>query len=119
MSTLKYKTTERYSMGWTDPRGLTQRPSFRRGSLLRVHGIATAFKHTSTETLRNLWLARWGQRAATADEVHAAYAEADGVMEVLQELYNRDLMKHVVNYVPERHEQTEHYVLEKEAHADC
>lgn len=42
MSTLKYKASERYGLGWTDPR----MPSFEK----------TGFEDVSTDVLKNLWL---------------------------------------------------------------
>lgn len=48
MSTLKYKASERYDFGWTDPRSVydPRMPSFEK----------TGFEDVSTDVLKNLWL---------------------------------------------------------------
>ena len=116
MSTLKYKATERYSFGWTDPRGVMQMPR----SLLREPGtIPTQLQGVLTSVLRNLWLAKWGQRAADAQEVYAAYAAGDGILDVMHELNNRNLITYQTVDNVDTMTLQNYYVLKKEDHADC
>lgn len=52
-NTLKYKATERYSTGWTDPRVVV--------GGLKLHGIENQELVSWTlEQLRNAWLVRFG-----------------------------------------------------------
>ena len=103
-----YKTTERYRLGWTDPRAMFGNRDDRRVRLGR--GVRTSLKTVPTETLCNLWLVTWGEdhvnvNALTSDTATAA------VIEVMQELENRGFVRfYSVNNVhtPEREN---YYVL--------
>ena len=60
MSDLKYKATERYSHGWTDPR-TTDPSTFLTVGLADVDPLLNdEFKSWSVEQLRNAWLVRFG-----------------------------------------------------------
>lgn len=89
-------------------------------SLLREPGaIQTQLRDVPTETLRDLWLVKWGQRAVRAECVYDAYAAEDGIMDVMHELNNRRLVSRQTQNNIETLIQQHYYVLEKEAHADC
>lgn len=118
MAVMKYKTTGRYSFGWSDPRGVLRSGGFARGSVLRPAGTPTQLEDVPTETLRNLWLAKWGQRAADADDVHAAYGAGDGILDVMQELSNRNLIRYETLYAMDKDMKIDYYVLEKAAYAN-
>lgn len=69
MSNLKYKATERYSFGWTDPR--TINPStFAPIRLADVDPIINGeFELWSLEQLRNAWLVRFGSGEVSYEEI--------------------------------------------------
>ena len=62
--TIKYKATERYSTGWTDPRsvyGADMMLGRLRDSMWKVEN--TDFELWTNENLRNAWLIRFGSGA--------------------------------------------------------
>ena len=84
------KVTERFSMGWTDPRGI-----FGGGVVADIlKGVyateqSKQFKDVSTEVLRSLWLVRWGGRRATLSQVTSAVENEEPVVGAMRELCNR------------------------------
>lgn len=113
MSTLKYKATERYSIGVTDPR----MPNFGDPEPpleLHMH-INTGFEDVPTETLRNLWMVRFGARNVTLNDIYEI--RFDDIAKVAQELANRKLVRHQKINRMEMDATIHYYVLEKE-HGD-
>jgi hypothetical protein len=109
--TLKYKATERYAFGWTDPRGI-----FGNGGLIKMDNdtrfAATEFKDTPTEVLRNLWLIKFGSRHVAIDVLQPL--NGDDIIQVGQELANRKLLRYEKLNDPMNFSSKEFYVLEKE-----
>lgn len=84
MSTLKYKATERYDFGWTDPRATF--------GVIKVNQRRhTGLEEVSTEVLRNLWLVRFGELYVDAKLMHDTRAE--DIADVVQELANRGYVR--------------------------
>ena len=109
MSTLKYKATVRYATGWTDPR--IEAPT-----TLELHKhVNTGFEDVPTETLRNLWMVRFGARNVTLDEMYEL--RFDDITKVAQELANRKLVSHEIINRMEMDATLHYYVLERE-HGD-
>ena len=105
MSTLKYKATERYSIGRADE-----------STTLEVHvRLDTGLEDVPTETLRNLWMARFGARNVTLNEMYAL--RLDGIAMVAQELANRKSVRQQKINRMEMDATIHYYVLEKE-HGD-
>lgn len=86
MSTMKYKATERYAMGWTDPRGMNML-----GKINLNGGEPTGLTETSTEVLRDLWMAQFSSRVVTYDDMAKAVERNE--TNVAQELVNRSLVE--------------------------
>jgi hypothetical protein len=105
MSTLKYKATERYSIGRADEPTTVE---------LHVH-LDTGLEDVPTETLRNLWMARFGARNVTLNEMYEI--RFDDIAKVAQELANRKLIRHETINRMELDARIEYYLLEKE-HGD-
>lgn len=105
MSTLKYKATGRYSIGATDPR----MPDFGAPTTLELHKhVNTGFEDVPTETLRALWMLRFGARNVTLNEMYEL--RFDDITRVAQELANRKLVSHeIINRM--EMEATLHYYL--------
>ena len=82
MSTLKYKATERYITGWADEPTTLE---------LRTH-INVGLEDVPTETLRNLWMVRFGARNVLLREMYEL--RFDDIARVAQELANRKLVSH-------------------------
>ena len=109
MSTLKYKATERYAMGWTDP----QMPDFGAPITLELHKhVNTGFEDVPTETLRNLWMVRFGARNVTLGEMYEL--RFDDIARVAQELANRKLVSHEIINRMEMDAALHYYLLGKE-----
>ena len=105
MSTLKYKAAERYSMGWTDE-----------PTTLELHvRLDTGLEDVPTETLRNLWMVRFGARNVTLKELYEI--RFDDIAKVAQELANRKLIRHETINRMELDARIHYYLLEKE-HGD-
>ena len=86
MSTMKYKATERYEMGWTDPRGISML-----GTMKLNGGKPTGLEDIATSVLRDLWMAQFGERAVTFNVMDAASQKDE--TNVAQELANRHLVE--------------------------
>jgi hypothetical protein len=105
MSTLKYKATERYSIGRADE-----------PTTLEVHmHMNTGLEDVPTETLRNLWMVRFGARNVTLNEMYEL--RFDDIARVAQELANRKLVSHEIINRMELDGTLQYYLLEKE-HGD-
>jgi hypothetical protein len=105
MSTLKYKATERYSIGRADESTTLE---------LHVH-LDTGLEDVPTETLRNLWMVRFGARNVTLNEMYEL--RFDGIAKVAQELANRKLIRQETINRMELDARIHYYLLEKE-HGD-
>ena len=105
MSTLKYKATGRYNIGRADE-----------PTTLEVHmRMNTGLEDVPTETLRNLWMVRFGARNVTLNEMYEL--RLDGIAKVAQELANRKLVSHEIVNRMELDGTLQYYLLEKE-HGD-
>lgn len=98
MSTMKINMKDRYAMGWTDPR----MPQFGKTNLEDV----------PTEVLRNLWLAKFGERYISVDATREY--QKDDIMNVVQELIDRGQVRHERFNRPDTMEILDYYILEKE-----
>lgn len=86
MNTMKYKATERYAMGWSDPRGASML------GIINLNGLRqTGLEDTPTDVLRDLWMVQFGARAVTHDVMHEARVRDE--TNVAQELVNRSLVE--------------------------
>ena len=102
MSTLKYKATERYNTGWADE-----------PTTLELHmRMRTGLENVPTETLRNLWMARFGARNVTLGEMYAL--RFDDIARVAQELANRKLVSHEIINRMEMDATLHYYLLGRE-----
>jgi len=81
---------------------------------LHMH-INTGLEDVPTETLRNLWMARFGARNVTLNEMYAL--RLDGIAMVAQELANRKLIRQETINRMELDARIHYYSLEKE-HGD-
>ena len=105
MSTLKHKATNRYGIGWSDE-----------PTTLKVHmRMDTGLEDVPTETLRNLWMVRFGARNVTLNEMYEI--RFDDIARVAQELANRKLISHEIINRMELDGTLQYYLLEKE-HGD-
>lgn len=111
MSTLKYKATERYSTGWTDPRGVLGQNWL----LDSVTEDKVKFKDVPTETLRNLWLAAFGDAPVSQDSMREHHETDDDIFWVAYQLYKRKLVQRLELSFPDRTEVFTGYALTKEA----
>lgn len=118
MSTLKYKTTERYSFGWSDPRVSINAPDIYFPCINIECVIPTAFTAATTEALRNLWLVRWGHHAVEHALLEEAEAAQEPIISIMQELANRKHVFFDVHIDANTYKGRNYYVLEKEQHAD-
>jgi len=86
MSTMKYKATERYAMGWSDPRGASML-----GKINLNGGKPTGLTETPTEVLRDLWMVQFSSRLVPYDDMEEAMKRDE--TNVAQELVNRSLVE--------------------------
>ena len=103
--TLKYKATERYAFGWTDPR-------FEAGEIKMNTSRKTGLEDVPTEVLRNLWLIKFGGRVVTLGDMYTM--RYDDIANVGQELANRNQIRHESHDRPDIMERLNYYVLENE-----
>ena len=97
--------------GWTDPRVVIKKTDVYIKTLHPPGHVATDYTDVPTETLKNLWLARFGSRAVTQIEMFAIREEQ--IAEVAQELMNRHQVSERHDYRADTDEDTAYYVLEK------
>jgi hypothetical protein len=112
MSTLKYKATERYAMGWSDPRVVFKNRDFSVDTLHPPGHVTTDYTDVPTETLRNLWMARFGSRAVEKQDMYVVREEP--IAEMAQELVNRRLVSVQIINRMEIDATLHYYVLERE-----
>jgi len=117
---VKMKMKDRYAMGWTDPRGLFGQSN---GEMyfpcIEVEGgVPTDFGDASTETLRDLWMVRWGKRAVEHTMLREAEKNEDPVIGAMQELANRHLVTFEMVEHVDRAERDYYYMLKREANAN-
>jgi hypothetical protein len=75
----------------------------------------TGLEDVPTETLRNLWMVRFGARNVTLNEMYEI--RFDDIARVAQELANRKLISHEIINRMELDGTLQYYLLEKE-HGD-
>ena len=97
MSTLRYKATGRADEPTT----------------LELHmRMNTGLEDVPNETLRNLWMARFGARNVTLSEMYEL--RFDGIARVAQELANRKLISHEIINRMELDGTLQYYLLGRE-----
>ena len=96
--------------GWTDQRVVFRKTTAYIKILHPPGHVATDYTDVPTETLKNLWLARFGGRAVTQIEMYAIKEEQ--IAEVAQELMNRNQVFERHDYRADTDEDTAYYVLE-------
>jgi hypothetical protein len=110
---MKIKMKDRYSMGWSDARGIFGNNNdvnpLKTGMNL---GRKTNLEDVPTDVLRNLWLAKFGGRAVTMNDMHNH--RFDDIADVGQELANRNLIRLETLERPDIMERNNYYILEKE-----
>jgi hypothetical protein len=111
MSTLKYKATERYAMGWTDPRMMANFGNLKTTLDLNMP-INVGLGDVPTETLLNLWMVKFGARNVTLDDMYQL--RFDDIAKVAQELANRKLICRIEISRMEMDEPVHYYLLEKD-----
>jgi len=105
-TTFAFKTRQRYTYGWTDPRT----PQFRGLDIKRLY--QTGLDHVETETLRNLWLIHFGgDYAVELHDMHAALD--DPIMNVVKELASRGLVSEEMHRLTDTDEYKQYYVLNR------
>ena len=104
MSTLKYKTKDRYSMGWSDFRG-----AFNTKDSMFTNRD-TGLKDVPTQVLRDLWIVRFGARGVLTTDVPSS---DDDIVNVGQELADRKLLHHEKIHRQDTDEVQYYYILEK------
>ena len=109
MSTMIYKATERYDFGWTDPRATL-------GNIKVNQRRHTGLEEVSTEVLRNLWFARFGELYVDAKLMHDTRAE--DIADVVQELANRGYVRQEMIRSLHKDTFTSRYRLLEEQNAD-
>jgi hypothetical protein len=108
MSTLKIKMKERYAFGWADPRAKPyEQDSFK----VNKHG-PTGLKDVPTEVLRNLFLVKFGGRVVSITDAHEL--RTDDIMNVVQELIDRNQIRHERHSRPDSMTEQAYFVLERE-----
>lgn len=117
MSTLKYKVTERYAVGWTDPRG-----TFGRGTFYTIFEAVAPknieFSEVDTAVLRNLWLATFGDAPVSHGAMCEHLDTNDGIFWVAHELWKRKHVRAVSLRFPDRDEVFDGYKLVGEGLGD-
>ena len=110
MSTMKYKATMRYSFGSTDPR----MPNFGnpKTTLDLNMPLNVGFGDVPTETLRNLWMVKFGARNVTLNDMYEL--RFDDIAKVAQELANRKLITQNKIHRMDMDEAVHYYLLEKD-----
>ena len=102
----------KYALGWSDPRA-SYGQSIPAGPLFMESRVSTQFTNVASETLRNLWLVRFGGKAVSVQHMHSL-SEDDNLVEVAQELANRGLVSEEVLHNPEYTTSQHYYVLRNE-----
>ena len=109
MNRLTYKTKERYAFGWTDPRmPQCNEPN----TLIAGRLYRTDLEEIATETLRNLWLVRFGEHAVTLRDMYALRDDVS-IMSVVKELANRGLVDQETLHRVDTDMKTPYYVLSR------
>jgi hypothetical protein len=109
MSTLKYRASDRYEMGWTDPRATLKDIKVNQKRL-------TGLEDVPTEVLRNLWDVRFGIRAVASEDMYDIRAE--DIADVVQELSDRGFVEHRIGQRMAPAEPLNHYILRDKPHAN-
>jgi len=107
---MKFKTTERYSMGWTDPRGMFIGGSNDVSPLARV---SEDVKALSIKACRDLWVVRMGDAPIEAEAV-TNIATNDPLREIFRKLRDADELIYEVVKMSDRVRRVEMYRLKAE-----
>lgn len=97
--------------GWTDPRVVFKDAAVYINTLHPPGHITTEYTDVPTETLKNLWMARFGSRAVTLEHMYEIREEQ--IVKVAQELMNRNLVSHYTDLKIDTEETQHYYVLER------
>jgi len=97
--------------GWTDPRVVIKKTDVYINTLHPPGHITTEYTDVPTETLKNLWMARFGSRAVTLEHMYEIREEQ--IVKVAQELMNRNLVSHYTDLKIDTAETHRYYVLER------
>lgn len=108
MSTVKIKMKDRYAFGWADPRAKPYEPENFKVNVQKNTGL----KDVPTEVLRNLFLVKFGGRAVSTTE--AAALRLDDIMNVVQELIDRNQIRYERHSRPDTMTEQAYFVLERE-----
>lgn len=100
---MKINMLNRYSFDWS---------SYELDGLKVNQRRNTGLEQVPTETLRNIWMARFGERAVLAKDVYELRGE--DIADVVQELAERKLVRSEQNYRADELEVKNYYVLERE-----
>jgi hypothetical protein len=95
--------------GWTDPRVVFKDDDVHINTLHPPGHITTEYTDVPTETLKNLWMARFGSRAVTLK--HMDEIREEQIVKVAQELMNRNLVSHYTDLKIDTDEKITYYVL--------
>lgn len=117
MSTLKYKATGRYSMGYSDPRGMFGSGNGAIANIFDMIGTKEkeeAFRTADTHVLRDLWLFTFGDAPASHGALREHFESDDDIFWVGHELSRRNQIQQVTMSLPDRSEVFTGYALTKE-----
>jgi hypothetical protein len=112
MGTVKIKMKDRYAFGWADPRAFFGNNTHEQDSFkVNKHG-PTGLKDVPTEVLRNLFLVKFGGRVVSITDAHEL--RTDDIMNVVQELIDRNQIRHERHSRPDTMTEQAYFVLERE-----
>lgn len=113
MSTMKYKATERYAVGWSDIRG-----TFGQGKFYTVfEAVAPKNKNldtAATSVLRDLWLFTFSDAPVSHGAMCEHLDTDDDIFWVGHELWRRNQIQAITMRFPDRDETFSGYILVKE-----
>jgi hypothetical protein len=111
------KMKERYGVGWSETRGLFGAMQPREPDVISIKPHRpTTFSEIPTDTLRGLWLAKFGEYAVNVKDLNRLAGE--DICEVGQELANRNLIVFEKILSISDIEPSFYYVLLREKHGN-
>ena len=109
---MKINMKDRYAFGWSDARGIFGNNDYKQDSFkVNKHG-PTGLEDAPTEVLRNLFLVKFGGRVVSVHD--AAELRNDDIMNVAQELIDRNQIRHERHSRPDTMTEQAYFVLERE-----